>query len=77
MVGGDDGSPLRYISALIYDPADDTWMPTDSLNIGRRSYTTTLLPNGSVLAVAGMNDATDYLSSAEVYYPSYLSRVIR
>jgi len=43
---------------------------TGSLNVARYGHTATLLTNGEVIVVGGVNDSTGYLSSAELYNPS-------
>jgi hypothetical protein len=40
-------------SAEIDDPATNTWTPTGSMNVGRSSFTGTLLRDGRVLVVGG------------------------
>ncbi len=37
----------------LYDPATDSWSPTGSMNVARRSATQTLLPDGRVLICGG------------------------
>ena len=47
--------PLRFsASAELYDLASGTWTFTGSLNTTRYLHTATLLPNGMVLAAAGI-----------------------
>ena len=46
-----------------------TWALTGSLNTARAAHTATLLPNGQVL-VAGGENTTGFLASAELYNPS-------
>jgi Kelch motif protein len=43
---------------------------TGSLNVARYGHIATLLVDGQVLVVGGVNDSTGYLSSAELYNPS-------
>lgn len=40
-------------TAELYDPATDSWSPTGSLNVARRSHTQTLLNDGRVLICGG------------------------
>ena len=56
---------VPFNSAEVYDPATGTWSVTASLNTARNSHTATLLPNGKVLAAAGL-----YTDTAELYDPS-------
>src|SRR5436190_10550531 len=39
--------------AAVYDPANDTWRPTDLMNAGRWYPTATSLPDGTVLVLSG------------------------
>lgn len=52
-------------AAELYDPATGTWCPAGSLNVDRYGQTATLLPDGRVLATAGVSN-TDQ-SSAELF----------
>jgi hypothetical protein len=56
-------------SAEIYDPAANTWTATGSLNVGRGSLAMAGLPDGRVLAVAGVDPAYHVLASTEIYDP--------
>ena len=55
--------------ALVQPCASQTWTATGSLATTRYSHTATLLPNGKVL-VAGGNDNSGSLASAELYDPA-------
>jgi hypothetical protein len=46
-------------TAVIYDPATETWTVSGSLNTGRIAHTATLLPDGHVL-VAGGSTTSDF-----------------
>ncbi|HBT61186.1 MAG TPA: hypothetical protein DEB40_05530, partial [Elusimicrobia bacterium] len=63
-------SPFELSSADLYDPAANTWSPTDSMTAARDSPTATLLPNGKVLVAGGYNSGSGYLSSSELYDPA-------
>ena len=56
---------VPFNSAEVYEPATGTWSVTASLNTARNLHTATLLPNGKVLAAAGL-----YTDTAELYDPS-------
>src|SRR5215475_4657920 len=55
-------------SAELYDPATNSWAPTGSMNVGRDSFTGTLLRDGRVLVVGG-NSLNSVQASAELYDP--------
>lgn len=70
---------FRLDSSELYDPATGTWSITGNLITGRFRHSTTLLPNGKVLAVAGGYYTVDgqgfysnfhSLKSAELYDPA-------
>jgi N-acetylneuraminic acid mutarotase len=54
--------------AELYDSTTRSWTSTGSLNHERHSHTASVLPNGKVLVVGGLDD--DFLNSAELYDPS-------
>jgi|GEM_PF-6576510 len=59
-------------SAELYDPATGSWTLTGSLNKARAHHTATLLPNGKVLVVGGLNangSSSEIIKSAELYDP--------
>jgi hypothetical protein len=54
----------------LYDASTNSWMTTGSMTTPRSDHTTTLLPNGRVLAVGGtMSNGTGFLASTELYTP--------
>ena len=71
VAGGNSGDSAASIlaSAEIYNPAANTWTSAASLNTARTLHTTTLLPDGRVLAAGGQG-AAGYLVSAEIYDPA-------
>ena len=66
--GGNSGDSAASIlaSAEIYNAAANTWTSAADLNTARTTHTTTLLPDGRVLAAGGQG-AAGYLDSAEIY----------
>ena len=58
---------VKLTACELYDPATGTWSSTGSLNVGRTQHTASMLQNGKILAVGGL-DST-YLTSAELYAP--------
>jgi hypothetical protein len=56
-------------SAEEFDFTSGQWTLTGSMNTQRYQHTATLLPDGKVLVTGGLN-ATDFLSSAELYDPN-------
>ena len=70
---GNDGC-FRLNSSELYDPATGAWSITADLNTSRTRHTTTLLPNGKVLATAGgyYDNLFNFhsLNAAELYDPT-------
>ena len=62
------GAPRLITLAEVWDPATATFGPAGSLSEGRIRHTATLLSDGRVLIVGGMN-ATGDLASAEAWEP--------
>ncbi len=64
---------LAPVGARAQTQAEGTWALTGSLNVARYDHTTTLLPDGKVLAAAGrlmpVTTPNAALNSAEVYDP--------
>src|SRR5439155_14869814 len=74
IVVGDANSPPSVLaSAVVYEPAAETWSATGSSATARAGqpsgHTATLLPNGKVL-VAGGGDINGIHASAELYDPA-------
>jgi len=63
-VGWDAGA-VKYPAVL-----DPVWGTTGSLAEARRAFTTTVLPDGRVLAAGGFSPMVGTLSSAELYDPA-------
>jgi hypothetical protein len=55
---------------MLYDPATNRWTPTGSMNVGRISFTGTLLRDGRVLVVGGNSTSGGLQASAELYDPA-------
>jgi hypothetical protein len=55
--------------AELFDPAQGTWTRTGNLTQARTGHTATLLKDGRVLVVGGLESPGGRLSSAEVYDP--------
>jgi hypothetical protein len=73
-VAGPPDDSISLSSAELYDPCIGTWSTTGSLNQGRFYHSGTLLDNGKVLVVGGVEgrnlDEATYLTSTELYDPS-------
>ena len=72
VVGGFSGrgSSGAISTTELYDPATGKWTKTGGMTNKRACQTTTLLPNGKVLAVGGIDDRTNSLTNAELYDPA-------
>ncbi|WP_177142528.1 kelch repeat-containing protein [Variovorax sp. YR216] len=60
-------------SAEVFDSGSNQWTATGSMNARRGFHTLTLLPDGKVLAVGGLDSepiASRFLSSAELFDPT-------
>ena len=66
--------PLAYIvtgcNRAGITPIDDSVTPVGSMSIARAAHTTTLLPDGKVLIVGGMQRSGAFSNSAELYDPA-------
>lgn len=69
VVGGLDAAFNEVASAELYDPTLGTWTATGSLATARHGHIATLMPNGQVLVMGGLNGNLT-LSSAELYDPN-------
>lgn len=61
-------------SAFLYDPVNEGWEPTGTLEEGRQYHVALVLPNGHVLVIGGYSEipkvgAAPQLASAETYDP--------
>ena len=68
-IKGKPGS-ATLASAELYDPASKTWSATESMHTERSFHNATLLPDGKVLVVGGLNQRGNPVSTAEVYDPT-------
>jgi Kelch motif len=68
--GNTTGGRSALNSAEIYDPSTGTWTPAPSLAVARFRHSATLLLDGRVLVVAGLNSSLQVLRSAELYDPA-------
>jgi hypothetical protein len=71
-------NPQTAPTAMLYDPAANTWTSTGSMTTGRENQTATLLPDGQVLMAGGTlfdhpstghPGVLQFLASAELYTP--------
>lgn len=59
-----------HATAELYDPASNTWTPTDPMAIGRAGHSMTELKDGRVLVVGGgKNNNSDCVAAAEIFDP--------
>src|SRR5207249_3300849 len=57
-------------SAELYDPASGTWSFTGNMNMARRSYVASILPDRTVLVAGGATDQNGHITdTAEIYHP--------
>ena len=69
VAGGDDGVEVLR-SCEIYDPSQNSWADTDSLNIPRMNFQLLPLNDGRVLAAGGLtNENIGTAASCEIYNP--------
>ena len=57
-------------TAELYNPATESFLTTGSMSTARLAHTATLLNNGLVLVVGGLDANNNLLSSAEIYNPA-------
>jgi len=59
---------VSLASAELFDPTQGTFALTTSMTTPRSRHTTTLLPNGGVLVIGGLDANNNPLASAELYH---------
>jgi hypothetical protein len=67
VVGGTSPGTRGLRLATVFNPGTSTWSATTSMRQGRYYPTTTLLPNGDVLAVSGHDTALAVVTIPEVW----------
>jgi N-acetylneuraminic acid mutarotase len=65
-----EGTEVGFLSSSErYDPGLDDWLNTGTMNAVRGNHTATLLPNGQVLVVGGLNTDSQPPKTTELYDP--------
>jgi hypothetical protein len=64
---GSSGSSGFISSSEVFDPVTGRWTPAGVLVTAREYHTTSLLPNGKILAAAGEDSSFGPIASAELY----------
>ena len=74
IAGGWNGTldpDAAFASAELYDPFTGQWAYTGSMNNSRSWFTTTLLPDGRILAVGGSNFGSIFASTEPLHASQY------
>ncbi len=66
--GDPPGTGEFLATALIYDPAADSWKPTDAMSVPRVEHTATLLDDGRVLVTGGLGPEAG--ATSEIFDPN-------
>jgi hypothetical protein len=69
VVGGQGNNQIAAAACEVYDPATGKWTLSGSDEIGRVLHTLTLLPNGQVLIVGGINYRASGYGQCQLYTP--------
>jgi WD40 repeat protein len=75
VVGGTSAGTRGLRLATVFDPASRTWSATSSMAQGRYYPTTTVLPNGQILAVSGHDTNLTVVTIPEVWNGSTWRRL--
>jgi len=67
VVGGATNGPRGDPRAVLFDPSSGTWSSVGSMAQGRYYPTTTVLPNGDILAVSGSDQSGATVTIPEVW----------
>ena len=67
--GPDGHSQIYSLTAELFDPKSESFLPTGDMNVRRAGHTATLLPSGKVLIAGGFTE-NGMTASAELYDPS-------
>jgi N-acetylneuraminic acid mutarotase len=70
ITGGIGTSVDALNTAVLYDPAGDTWAPTGSLVNSRKNHVAVMLLNGKVLVAGGLTTGGGKTNTAELYDPT-------
>lgn len=68
LAGGKDRYKSVHNAARLYNNSTNSWLAANPMNNARQFHTATLLANGLVLVVGGVN-STGTIASAELYTP--------
>ncbi len=68
--GGAPASADELRDAVIYDPAGDRWSPAGEMKLARLRHSATLMGDGRVLVVGGLNRDRTAAMSAEIFDPA-------
>src|SRR5205814_1509748 len=68
VAGGENGSFI-YRTAAIYDPSMDTWTQAAPMPRVRTQFLMTALPDGTVLAIGGLEDRGQPSRTSIIYDP--------
>jgi hypothetical protein len=67
------GGPCPNLGAIVFDAIANTWTGTGPMMVDRYSAAATLMPDGSVIAVGGLDSSGYSIASAERFTPATLA----